>query len=219
MRHGSGRPACFCSFCVGDDAVFARVVHALFMAEMRRQPRCCLASVLCPYNSQSCLRQRRGQHRTTCRFSRFWGVLSMNFLETQERPTKTYLPPRRKNARLDTRLSFFASEFAAFRRRGGHQRGNGWKFELKFYWLVATEPVCRRERGQYLGPFLFVWEEFCSGNTFFILSTQVSCQRGVVRVTASAHVAGVSGEATTLAQSCRENKHCTPQSHSIRLPC
>ena len=30
--------------------------------------------------------------------SGFWGVLSMKFLETQERPTNTYLPPRRKSA-------------------------------------------------------------------------------------------------------------------------
>jgi len=30
--------------------------------------------------------------------SGFWGVLSMKFLETQERPTNTYLPPCRKSA-------------------------------------------------------------------------------------------------------------------------
>ena len=30
--------------------------------------------------------------------SGYWGVLSMKFLETQERPTNTYLPPRRKSA-------------------------------------------------------------------------------------------------------------------------
>ena len=30
--------------------------------------------------------------------SGFWGVLSMKSLETQERPTNTYLPPRRKSA-------------------------------------------------------------------------------------------------------------------------
>ena len=53
--------------------------------------------------------------------SGFWGVLSMKFLESQERPTNTYLPPRRKSACLDTSHSFLASAFAAFRRRGGHQ--------------------------------------------------------------------------------------------------
>ena len=39
-----GRPFLF--FCVGDDAVFAMVVDPLFMAEVRRQPRCCHAAVL-----------------------------------------------------------------------------------------------------------------------------------------------------------------------------
>ena len=66
---------------------------------------------------------------------------------------------------------------------------------------LATEPVCRRELGQFLGPFFFVWEEFCSGSASFIFRTQVSCQQSVVRVTGSAYVAGVSGEVSTLVQS------------------
>jgi len=48
---------------------------------------------------------------------------------------------------------------------------------------VATKPFCRRERGQILGPFLCVWEEFSSGSTSFILSTQAECPQGVVRGT------------------------------------
>ena len=89
-----GRPFLF-FFCVGDDAVFAMVVDALIMAEVRRHLGC--------RRLFHTIRSRvygSGWDNTGPRAgsSGFWGVLSMKSLETQERPTNTYLPPRRKSA-------------------------------------------------------------------------------------------------------------------------
>jgi len=71
------------------------VVDALIMAEVRRQ----LLLQLLFHTIRSRV-YGSGWDNTGPRAgsSGFWGVLSMKSLETQERPTNTYLPPRRKSA-------------------------------------------------------------------------------------------------------------------------
>ena len=92
MRHGSGRPAIFVFFVQATMLFFAVVVDALFMAG---------AVMLLFPDHTICSRVYDSAGDTTgprAGASRFWGVLSMKCLESQERPTNTYLPPRRKSA-------------------------------------------------------------------------------------------------------------------------